>query len=102
MMFAGFLITHVKLADWLVWIYWISPLSWGIRTLAHNEFDHSKYDFKIGDMRAGDFYMSQFAFQLDLGYKWAGIGYLVRHVRRMDPSPTHTRISVAIVMVAPW
>ena len=92
MMFAGFLITHVKLANWLVWLYWISPLSWGIRTLAQNEFDDGKYDFLIGDMRAGDSYIDQYAFQIDWGFKWGGIGYLVRRALNQQLC-FHTRAS---------
>ena len=85
-LFAGYLITHNKLANWLVWLYWITPMSWAIRTLAHNEFDSGRYDFLITtptaagpvQIRAGDLYLNQYAFQTESGYKWGGIGYLVR------------------------
>ena len=57
-------------------------MSWAIRTLAQNEFKHSRYDFLIGPQRAGDAYLEQYAFQTENGYKWGGIGYLVLHYTR--------------------
>jgi hypothetical protein len=46
----------------LVWLYWISPMSWAIRSLAQNEFNDESYGRdgdRIAGMRAGDFYLTQ-------------------------------------------
>ena len=46
----------------LVWLYWLSPMSWAIRSLAQNEFNDESYGRdgdRIAGMRAGDFYLTQ-------------------------------------------
>ncbi len=42
--------------------YWISPMSWAIRSAANNEFDSSVYNYLVeldggGAGRAGDYYL---------------------------------------------
>ena len=81
-MFAGFLVTRDKLANWLIWLYWISPMSWAIRSLAHNEFEDARYDYMLGDQRAGNLFLGAYALQPEKAYKWAGIGYMVRSANR--------------------
>ena len=46
----------------LVWLYWLSPMSWAIRSLAQNEFNDESYgrdEDRIAGMRAGDYYLTQ-------------------------------------------
>ncbi|KAL2652756.1 hypothetical protein R1flu_020884 [Riccia fluitans] len=44
LLFAGFLITVNKVPHWWVWMYYISPLQWGVTSLICNEFLSGKYD----------------------------------------------------------
>jgi hypothetical protein len=73
-------VTHQKLLVWLQWLYWISPMSWSIRSVALNEFNAPSYDFTYdlgnGPMRAGDAFLQAYEVQSDFKWKWAGIGYL--------------------------
>lgn len=45
----------------LQWVYWLSPFSWSIRSVALNEFNAHSYDFNVstpsGLMRAGHWYL---------------------------------------------
>ena len=76
--FGGFLIPYSEIPHWLVWVFWISPLSWGVRSLALNEFKSSRYDGPSSSgQRLGDFYMSTYDVFTNEQYKWAGVGYLL-------------------------
>ena len=76
--FGGFLIPYSEIPHWLVWIYWLSPLSWGVRSLALNEFKSSRYDaLNSAGLRLGDFYLGTYDVSTNTQYKWAGIGYLL-------------------------
>ncbi|OAE18414.1 hypothetical protein AXG93_3426s1070 [Marchantia polymorpha subsp. ruderalis] len=44
LLFAGFLITVNKVPDWWIWMYYLSPLQWGVTALICNEFLSGKYD----------------------------------------------------------
>ena len=69
-----------EIPHWLIWVFWISPLSWGVRSLAQNEFFSSRYDYPESSSnpeRAGDYYLEQFDVSLNSQYKWAGVGYLL-------------------------
>jgi hypothetical protein len=77
--FGGFLIPYNEIPDWLIWVFWISPLSWGVRSLALNEYGGSRYDDLQANTntREGDYYLQQFDVNTNQQYKWAGIGYLL-------------------------
>lgn len=76
MLFAGFLITREEISDWLIWAYWFTPLSWGLRSLLQNEFFAPKYDEPLGSVRKGDFYLSAYQIQTD-DWRWAGVAYMI-------------------------
>ncbi|KAF4316168.1 hypothetical protein BBO99_00008340 [Phytophthora kernoviae] len=42
--YAGFAITKDQIPDYLVWIYWINPVGWGVRALAVNQYSDSQFD----------------------------------------------------------
>ena len=76
--FGGFLIPYNEIPHWLIWVFWISPLSWSVRSLALNEFKSSRYDgLNDSGQRLGDFYMGTFDVSTNSQYKWAGVGYLL-------------------------
>ncbi|OWZ19517.1 Pleiotropic drug resistance protein transporter [Phytophthora megakarya] len=43
-LFAGFIVTKNNIPDFLIWGHWISPMSWGLRALAINEYRASTFD----------------------------------------------------------
>ena len=76
MLFGGFLISRQKIPNYAIWIYWLSPFSWGLRSDAQNEFGADRYDFDFNGARAGNVYLEQFNFYTDKSWKWGGVGYL--------------------------
>ena len=77
--FGGFLITRDKIPDFLIEFYWLTPISWAMRSLVQNEFQASEYSgqtsYNGGNVTLGDSYLLAFEVQTDPAYKWAGIGY---------------------------
>ena len=69
--FGGFLITRDKIPDFLIEFYWLTPISWALRSLVQNEFYGSVYNGN------GTLYLEAFEVQTAHGWKWAGFGYLV-------------------------
>ena len=68
---SGFLITADKIPNWLIEMFWTSPFSWGVRSLALNEFHSGRYAEGQGDA-----YLSIWQIKLDDRYKWAGVAFL--------------------------
>ena len=75
--FGGFLIPYNQVPHWLVWVFWMSPLSWAFRSIALNEYKSSQFDAADHGEREGDYYLQQFDVNTNDEYKWAGIGYLL-------------------------
>ncbi|KAL3664803.1 hypothetical protein V7S43_009983 [Phytophthora oleae] len=48
-LFAGFTITKDQIPDYLIWIYWINPVDWGVRALAVNQYTEARFDTCIYD-----------------------------------------------------
>ena len=68
--FGGFLIPYNEVPDWLIWVFWISPLSWGFRSIALNEFKSSQFDAILSNgEREGDFDLQQFDVNTNDQYK---------------------------------
>ena len=79
-LFAGFLITQHKIPDWLVWVYWISPYSWGLRSAALNEFHSGRYPHPEDASNTngqGDIYLDAMQLSKDDSFHAGGIIYLV-------------------------
>ncbi|GMF41521.1 unnamed protein product [Phytophthora fragariaefolia] len=43
-LFAGYTITNDQIPDYLIWLYWINPIAWGIRALAVSQYSDSRFD----------------------------------------------------------
>ena len=71
LVFGGFLITRDKIPKFLIEFYWLTPISWALRSLVQNEFFASVYNGN------GELYLEAFEVQTDPAWKWAGIGYLI-------------------------
>jgi len=103
LLFGGFLVTRNNIRGFLIWVYYLSPFSWTLRSFALNEFNDPRYDSPVplqggGFQRSGtryagscsllmhaerhvhavgDFYLSAWEIQTDDAYRWAGFGYLM-------------------------
>jgi len=77
--FGGFLITADKVPDWLIWAFWLSPFSWAVRSVAQNEFHHSRYDVPTNDGSPGtlgDEYLRVYEIDTRRDLYWAGVVYM--------------------------
>ncbi|KAK1936676.1 ABC transporter G family member 29 [Phytophthora citrophthora] len=83
--FAGFVAPRSQLPDFLVWIYWINPVSWCLRTLAVNQYRSPKFDvcvYKGEDycaqygMTMGEYSLSLYDVPSDKMWVWLGVLYL--------------------------
>ena len=72
MVFGGFLITYGAMPRWLIWMYWLSPFAWAVRSIAIMEFSAPRYTHQEEIQ-----YLSGWDIQTDFAYTWAGIGYLL-------------------------
>jgi ABC-type multidrug transport system ATPase subunit/ABC-type multidrug transport system permease subunit len=79
-LFSGFLVTRLHIPDWLVWIYYISPISWMLRSTTQNEFLSPEYAEVPGglapDQTYGLIFLRVFEMQTDGVWIWAGVGYI--------------------------
>jgi len=44
---AGFLVTRTHMPIFMRWVYYLTPLSWALRTIALNEFYDDRYDVPV-------------------------------------------------------
>jgi len=70
-LFGGFLITRSKIPDFLIEFYWLTPISWALRSLVQNEFYAPLYGGN------GATYLEAFEVQTDRAWQWAGVGYIL-------------------------
>ena len=69
--FGGFLITRDKIPNFLIEFYWLTPISWALRSLVQNEFYADEYG------SVGVTYLQAFEVQTDRVWKWMGFIYLI-------------------------
>ncbi|KAJ0399421.1 hypothetical protein ATCC90586_000395 [Pythium insidiosum] len=84
--FAGFIVSKDHLPDYLVWIYWIDPIAWGIRALAVNQYRNSKFDVcvfegfdycQLSGKTMGEYSLSFFAVPSEKSWIGGGIAFLI-------------------------
>ncbi len=79
-LFAGFLITQYKIPNWLIWVYWLSPYSWGLRSAALNEFHSGRYPHPTDPQDKngmGNVYLETMQLSKDDAFHGGGIAYLL-------------------------
>ncbi|KAK1931284.1 ABC transporter G family member 38 [Phytophthora citrophthora] len=84
-LFAGFTITKDQIPDYLVWLYWINPVGWGVRALAVNQYTASDFDKCLYDgvdfcathgMKMGEYALSTYEVPSDKFWIWYGVLYV--------------------------
>jgi energy-coupling factor transporter ATP-binding protein EcfA2 len=60
----------------LKWVFWISPVSWELRSFALNEFDAPRYDRDVNGERLGDSFIDQYGLQSEFIWKWLGVLFI--------------------------
>ncbi|GMF63927.1 unnamed protein product [Phytophthora fragariaefolia] len=84
-MCAGYTITQDQIPDYLIWLYWINPTSWGIRALGVNQYINSQFDkcvlngidycTKYG-MTMGEYSLSTYGVMSEKYWLWYGLVFM--------------------------
>ncbi|RLN88182.1 hypothetical protein BBJ28_00009644 [Nothophytophthora sp. Chile5] len=84
--FAGFVVPMGQIPDFLVWVYWINPVAWCLRSVAVNQYRSPTFDVCVYDgedycakfnMTMGEYSLSQYDVPSDKVWVWAGVVYLL-------------------------
>ncbi|RLN98073.1 hypothetical protein BBJ28_00023679, partial [Nothophytophthora sp. Chile5] len=85
--FAGFIVTASTIPDWLIWLHWISPMSWALRALSINEYRSAKFNVCVYEdvdycenyngLTMGEYYLNMFDIQTDTAWVGYGVIYTV-------------------------
>ncbi|KAF1330392.1 Pleiotropic drug resistance protein abc superfamily, partial [Globisporangium splendens] len=43
-LFAGFVVTKDQIPDYLIWLYWLNPIAWTLRSIVVSQYRHSSLD----------------------------------------------------------
>ncbi|KAK1940008.1 ABC transporter G family member 31 [Phytophthora citrophthora] len=85
-LFGGFVITKENIPDYLVWLYWLNPVAWCVRSLAVSQYSDSRFDTcKYGDvnycekygMTMGKYSLSLFQVPSETYWIWYGLAFMV-------------------------
>ncbi|KAG2957216.1 hypothetical protein PC119_g27404 [Phytophthora cactorum] len=85
--FAGFIVTAGTIPDWLIWLHWISPMSWALRALSINQYRADSFNVCVYDgvdycaeyngLTMGEYYLQMFDIQTDTAWVAYGVIYAV-------------------------
>ncbi|KAG6618940.1 Pleiotropic drug resistance protein ABC Superfamily [Phytophthora cinnamomi] len=85
--FAGFIVTAGTIPDWLIWLHWISPMSWALRALSINQYRAASFNVCVyggvdyctqyNGLTMGEYYLQMFDIQTDTAWVAYGVIYAV-------------------------
>uniref|UniRef100_H3GD44 ABC transporter domain-containing protein n=1 Tax=Phytophthora ramorum TaxID=164328 RepID=H3GD44_PHYRM len=113
--FAGFVIPKNQIPDYFIWIYWIDPIAWCLRSVAVSQYRSSAFDVceyagvnycTQYQMKMGEYFLSLYDVPSDASWIWLGIlvlfaiyaifmvlGWAVLEYKRYE-SPEHITLTV--------
>ncbi|CAI5714025.1 unnamed protein product [Hyaloperonospora brassicae] len=84
--FAGYTITKDHIPSYLIWLYWLNPLAWGIRALAGSRYNDSRFDTCVYDgidycadygTKMGKFLLSNYEVPSGAFWLWGGMAFMI-------------------------
>ncbi|CAL9782849.1 unnamed protein product [Musa acuminata subsp. burmannicoides] len=77
----GFIVPKDSIKPWWIWVYWISPLSYGQRAIAVNEFTDSRWREKssYGTDTVGNNVLRSQGLPTQRYWYWVGVGILLAY-----------------------
>ncbi|KAG7380307.1 hypothetical protein PHYPSEUDO_007319 [Phytophthora pseudosyringae] len=85
-LFGGFVITKGNIPDYLVWLYWLNPVAWCVRSLAVSQYSDARFDTCIYkdvnycdkySMTMGKYSLSLFEVPSETYWIWYGLVFMV-------------------------
>lgn len=75
----GIMLRRTQIRGWWIWLYWISPVSFAVRSMALNEFTTAQwsapYEYDPA-ITIGDASLAAFGIQTGYWWVWLGVGVL--------------------------
>ncbi|OQR83083.1 ATP-binding Cassette (ABC) Superfamily, partial [Thraustotheca clavata] len=84
-LFAGFVISPSIMPDYFIWIYWINPIAWCMRSLSINQYSAAEFQgesyngipyVKMEGETMGNYMLKTFGLQTECEWIWYGAIYL--------------------------
>lgn len=77
LLFSGFLATRKQIPDWLTPLYFGSPFSWMLQSIAINEFSGPQYAVQPPKTvpTYGTIFLNVFEFHVESEWAWGGVGF---------------------------
>ncbi|GMF33344.1 unnamed protein product [Phytophthora lilii] len=84
--FAGFVVPMGRIPNFLVFIYWINPIAWCLRSVAVNQYRSPIFDVCVYggedyctqfNMTMGEYSLSQYDVPSDRAWVWSGVAFLI-------------------------
>ena len=75
----GFTIIKTEIPNYVIWIYWMNPVSWAIRSLAINELRSPSFDQPSGEateQTVGEVTLQTYGFFTESAWIWYGLAFL--------------------------
>ncbi|RLN97073.1 hypothetical protein BBJ28_00013635, partial [Nothophytophthora sp. Chile5] len=85
-LFAGFIVSKSVIPGWLIWLYWLNPVAWTVRSIAVSQYRSSKLDVCVYEgvdyctaygQTMGEYSLGLFDVPTDEGWVVYGIIFLV-------------------------
>ncbi|RLN91243.1 hypothetical protein BBJ28_00016968 [Nothophytophthora sp. Chile5] len=85
-LFAGFVVSKNQVPVYLIWIYWLNPMAWSVRSLAVVQYRDERFNTCVYNgldycakygMQMGEYSLALFDVPSDKAWIWLGMGYLV-------------------------
>lgn len=71
--YAGFVIIKENIPSYMIWIYWMNPISWNVRCLSINEMTSPPWNEVVPN---GEDQLALFDIYTDRSWIWKGLGFL--------------------------
>ncbi|KAG6622615.1 pleiotropic drug resistance protein ABC superfamily [Phytophthora cinnamomi] len=84
--FAGFVVPMGRLPDFLLWLYWVNPVAWCLRSVAVSQYRSPQHDVCVYDgedycetynLTMGEYLLSKYDVPASKTWVWVGVLYLV-------------------------
>lgn len=75
----GFTIVKYNIPSYIIWIYWINPVSWAIRSLAISELTSPDWKVPVNSTTTttmGQYTLEQYGFYTETAWIWYGLAFL--------------------------
>ncbi|GAB9476807.1 Atp-binding protein, partial [Globisporangium polare] len=85
-LFAGFVIAKEQIPDYFIWIYWINPIAWCVRSLSVNQYRNERFEVCNYDgveycatfgKKMGEYSLSLFDVPSEKEWVWYGALFMV-------------------------